>query len=362
MQFRSIALVATVALSTFAEASPPRKHLELRELQTREPKDGRKTAIAGALGALVGLVGMPLTFMFHTANHNPGAKAVAPEPPKAADPAASTACLNPKVAPVAVTTRDLETVAAPPAIGGTTAKLYGVGAGLGLLGAAVGSALPFVFTRPGPKPVPAPAPAPAEVNGTTDCSPKPKAPSAPLVARALNKEKLGAGAAGVGLITAIASSIFPFIFTRPGPKPKSIESLDNSNSSLATDEATFTLSAFRNNVSIAETVSFPHTLNLGVPATLALDCGNIAVTLRQFEAFTCDFKLPSNMPNATLTGENPGQSLSFEVAGDCVGVEFKVTNDCADCPTPLNVDCQGNVDGTDNEVALCATGSTLAKC
>lgn len=68
------------------------------------------------------------------------------------------------------------------------------------------------------------------------------------------------------------------------------------------------------------------------------------------------------MSSGTLTGENPGQALSFEVSGDCVGVEFTATNNCADCIAPLSVDCHGTVDGTDNDVELCAAGSTLAEC
>lgn len=127
------------------------------------------------------------------------------------------------------------------------------------------------------------------------------------------------------------------------------------------EEATFLLTAFRDDIVLANpvTVSSPA---IGSTASISLECGNVLVTLLQQEAFACNFGLPSDMPAGTLTGQNPGQALSFEVSGDCVGVEFNVINTCADCVAPLTVDCHGTVDGSDNDVELCVSGSTLVEC
>lgn len=127
------------------------------------------------------------------------------------------------------------------------------------------------------------------------------------------------------------------------------------------EEPTFLLTAFRDDVVLANPITVQSPA-IGDTATISLECGNVLVTLLQQEAFSCNIELPSDMPTGTLTGQNPGQALSFEVSGDCVGVEFNVTNTCADCVAPLTVDCHGTVDGSDNDVELCVSGSTLVEC
>ncbi|CAG8975082.1 hypothetical protein HYALB_00009945 [Hymenoscyphus albidus] len=184
------------------------------------------------------------------------------------------------------------------------------------------------------------------------------------------KFKFGKIAKGAGALLGL-SALLPFLSGNMGA-----QSLDGdaspSNSTAAingtrthnhrrSDESNLMLAAFRDDIIIADPIVMMSP-SVGSSVSIKLDCGDILVTLLQQQAFTCSFGLPADMPAGTLTGQNPGKAVSFEVPGACKGTDFGVVNTCKDCAAPAIVDCHGTVGASANQVELCVNGSDLAEC